>query len=200
MTGLIDLHHIRAALEKSSEVSSDFDLNDGAFRPQNRQLRPAGVLVALQKGDAGLGVVLTKRAAALKHHPGQIAFPGGKVDPTDATPTHAALREAHEEIGLPCENVEILGTLPTHETVTGFCITPVLAHVRVTFDPKPEPGEVDEVFCVPLSHLADLTSFQVQSRSWNGVHHKYYTVPFGPYYIWGATARILRGLAERLAL
>jgi len=88
--------------------------------------------------------------------------------------------------------------LPTHETVTGFTITPVLGHVHTDFDPVPEPGEVDEVFRVPFDHLADPARFSVQSRRWLGQRRYYYTVPFGPYYIWGATARILRGLAERM--
>lgn len=195
-----DLEQVKKALRFTSEVSSDYDLNGGAFRPSGRKLRPAGVLIALQRYETGVQVILTKRASALKHHPGQIAFPGGKVDQTDADPVQAALREAHEEIGLPPENVEVFGTLPTHETVTGFSVTPVLARVRDYFDPNPEPGEVEEVFSVPLSHVTNVASFQIQSRSWNGVHHQYYTVPFGPYYIWGATARILRGLAERMAM
>jgi hypothetical protein len=93
----------------------------------------------------------------------------------------------------------VLGTLPPHETVTGFSVTPVLARVAAPFDPVPEPGEVAEVFAVPFGHLADLRNYTVQARRWRGQMRHYYTVPWGPYYIWGATARILRGLAERLA-
>ena len=144
-------------------------------------------------------MVLTKRSSRLKHHPGQIAFPGGKVDAGDADVTAAALREAEEEIALPRHLVQVLGHLPTHETVTGFIVTPVLGWIRDDFDAIPEAGEVDEVFSVPLAHVTDPARFVVQSRRWRGQWRRYYTVPYGPYYIWGATARILRGLADRMA-
>ena len=190
---------LRDALAKTSGESSDFDLNKDVVLPAGRKLRPAGVLVpVITKADA-LHVILTKRSSALKHHPGQIAFPGGKVDEGDANTQAAALREAHEEIGLAPDNVEVLGDLPCHETVTGFTVTPVLGRVRADFDPTPEPGEVAEVFTTPLSHLADIDNYYIASRYWRGQRRYYYTVPYGPYYIWGATARILRGLADRLA-
>lgn len=187
-----------AALQRPSAASSDFDLNADAGPPPGRKLRDAGVLVALQPVGGELHVILTKRSSGLKHHPGQIAFPGGKRDDGDADVTAAALREAEEEIGLPRTNVALLGALPVHETVTSFRVTPVLGRVVDRFEPRPEAGEVDEVFTVPLSHVTDPARFSVQSRRWRGRRRYYYTVPFGPYYIWGATARILRGLAERM--
>lgn len=188
-----------AALGGSGAGSSDFDLNPEAAGRAPGELRPAGVLVPLIERPDGWRVVLTKRSSALRHHPGQIAFPGGKVDTRDADVTAAALREAQEEIGLHPENVEVLGNLPGHETVTGFAMTPVLGRIRAAFDPVPEPGEVDEVFSVPLTHVLQPGNFAVQSRRWRGQLRKYYVVPYGPYYIWGATARILRGLADRMA-
>ncbi len=121
------------------------------------------------------------------------------MDASDANVTAAALREAQEEVGLDPANVEVLGSLPGHLTVTGFDVTPVLARIKADFDPIPEPGEVDEVFRVPLAHIADPARYSVQSRRWRGQRRYYYIVPYGPYYIWGATARILRGLAERLS-
>ncbi len=193
----IDL--IRQALLKPALPTSDYDLNPDVVLPKNRKLQPAAVLVALLPSDNGLQVLLTKRAATLLHHPGQIAFAGGKVETVDNGPVEAALREAQEEIGLMQNNVDILGTLPLHETVTGFNVTPVVALIKHAFDPKPEPGEVAEVFTVPLSHVTNLARFQAQSRHWQGSRRYYHTVPHGPYYIWGATARILHALAQRLA-
>lgn len=192
------LSRIKAALDRAGRPSSDFDLNPGVALPENRRLRPAGVLVALSDHNGTPQVILTKRSSALKHHPGQIAFPGGKQDDTDADVTAAALREAEEEIALDRSNVEVLGTLPAHETVTGFIVTPVLARVHAHFEPRAEPGEVAEVFEAPLAHVTDPARFIIQSRRWRGQRRHYYTVPYGPYYIWGATARILRALADRI--
>lgn len=183
------------ALSMDGSASSDFDLNKDVVLPEGRMLKPAAVLIGVTS-DAQ--VILTKRSARLKHHPGQIAFPGGKQDDTDADSVDAALREAHEEIGLPRDIVKPLGSLPTHETVTGYSITPVVALISADFERRPEAGEVSEVFEVPLSHLVDPASFRVEGRRWQGRMRQYYTVPYGPYYVWGATARILRGLADRL--
>ncbi|QPM91452.1 CoA pyrophosphatase [Pseudooceanicola algae] len=190
---------IATALRSAQAPSSDFDLNPETVLPAGRKLRPAGVLCALMEQDGDLRVILTVRSSALKHHPGQIAFPGGKQDPVDADPTAAALREAQEEIGLDPDNVEVLGTLSTHETVTGFSVLPVVGRVRRPFIPRPEPGEVAEVFTVPLSHLLTPENYTVQSRRWRGSDRQYFTVPWGPYYIWGATARMLRVLASAMA-
>jgi 8-oxo-dGTP pyrophosphatase MutT (NUDIX family) len=191
-----------ASLRRAPDVlgapSSDFDLNSGGALPAGRKLRPAGVLVAFQQGADGLDLVLTKRSSRLKHHPGQIAFPGGKVDDGDVDEIAAALREAHEEVSLDPAQVEVLGTLPPHETVTGFLVTPVVGLIRGDFCPVPEPGEVDEVFSVPYAHVMDTSRFSIQGRRWRGQRRLYYTVPFGPYYIWGATARMLRALADRV--
>lgn len=186
------------ALSRESVASSDFDLNPDLVLPPERKLRAAAVLVAVCAGVDGPSVLLTKRASGLQHHPGQIAFPGGKIDDTDATPEAAALREAQEEVGLDPALVTVLGRLAAHETVTGYSVTPILGLVRDDFSTRPEAGEVDEVFRVPLVHLTDLSRFRVERRRWLGQWRYYYAVPYGPYYIWGATARMLRGLAERL--
>lgn len=177
--------------------SSDFDLNPDAAPPAGVKLREAAVLIGLIERQGQVQVLLTKRSSRLRNHPGQIAFPGGKKDDTDRDLTYAALREAHEEVGLPSELVQVIGALPVHQTVTGFQVTPVLAWITEEFAPKPEANEVDEVFFVPLDHVTQARNFLVESRQWQGTSRQYYAVPYGPYYIWGATARILRGLADR---
>ncbi|MDA7963745.1 CoA pyrophosphatase [Ruegeria sp.] len=193
------VQQLTAALRRPGTGSSDFDLNPDVDLPAGRKLRSAGVLVPVSLVDAQPRVILTKRSSALKHHPGQIAFPGGKQDETDADVTAAALREAREEIGLPSDLPRILGHLPVHETVTSFSVTPVVAVIEDGFDPIPEPGEVDEVFSVPLAHVLNPANYVVESRRWRGQRRYYFAVPYGPYYIWGATARILRGLAARMS-
>ena len=118
------------------------------------------------------------------------------MDPTDNDLVHTALREAEEEIGLRPTQATIIGELPTHETVTSYSVTPIVALIPDRLSFVAEPGEVSEVFDVPLAHVVDADRYQIEGRRWRGQKRFYYTVPFGPYYIWGATARMLRGLAE----
>ena len=192
-----DLENIKAALARPARPSSDYDLNPEVVLPDGRALRPAAVLIALEDGPNGPTVLLTKRASHLKHHPGQIAFPGGKIDDGDAGPRAAALREAWEEVGLAPENVDVLAELPCHETVTGYDVYPILAWIKEPFEPQPEAGEVSEVFRVPLSFLMRPENFNIEGRRWRGTRREYFVVPYGPYYIWGATARMLKALADR---
>lgn len=189
---------LRRAALLPGRPSSDYDLNPGSRMARPAELRGAAVLIAAREARRGPEVILTKRSSRLKHHPGQIAFPGGKIDAGDDGPVAAALREAEEEVSLPLAQVRVLGTLPAHETVTGFSVTPVLAWIEGDFAPVAEAGEVEEVFAAPLAHVTDPAMFSVEQRRWLGEMRRYYVVPYGPYYIWGATARMLRALADRM--
>jgi len=193
-----NLSRLERALLGTSGPSSDFDLNPGSRPVPTPPHRPAAVLVPIVERGTGLGVILTRRAALLRHHPGQVAFPGGKQDPNDPTPVDAALREAEEEIGLPVAAVRVLGSLTPHETITSFCVTPVVGVVDPGFRPRAEPSEVEEVFEVPLDFLMEPDNYQIHARRWQNVERRYLTIPYGPHYIWGATARILQNLAGRM--
>ncbi|MEJ6390034.1 NUDIX hydrolase [Gymnodinialimonas ulvae] len=191
----VDLETLVDALDKApAHPSSDYDLSPGVILPEGRKLRPAAVLMGVLDDQ----VILTKRASTLKHHPGQIAFPGGKLDGAE-TASQAALREAREEVGLPPDIVTILAELPPHETVTSYAVTPILARVERDFEPTVEPGEVAECFRVPLAFLMDPANYAVEGRRWRGMRREFFTIPYGPYYIWGATARILKSLADSVA-
>ena len=187
---------LSAILARRLGESSDYDLNPDLRQPAGRDLRPAAVLVPVWLRTDGPRVILTKRSSHLQHHPGQVAFPGGKIDAGDGSPEAAALRESQEEIGLSPGLVTVLGRLPAHETVTGFSVTPVLALVQEPFHPVAEAGEVEDIFSVPLEHLLATANYAIEARLWQGTLRRYYAVPWGPHYIWGATARILRGLAD----
>ncbi|MGO4711101.1 CoA pyrophosphatase [Bradyrhizobium sp. 2TAF24] len=164
---------------------------------QERPIRPAAVLIGVVERDQPT-VLLTQRAAHLNDHAGQISFPGGKIDPTDATPLDAALREAEEEIGLERSFVTPVGYLDLYATGFGFRILPTVARVRPGFELRVNADEVDEVFEVPLAFLMDPINHQMHSKEWRGVMRSYYAMPFAERYIWGATAGILRVLYERI--
>lgn len=189
---------IADAVGQQTPASSDFDLNPDLRAPATRALRPAAVLIGITWAAHGAEVLLTKRSSRLRHHPGQIAFPGGRQDPEDQDAQATALREAHEEVGLPSHLVRPLGALPPHATVTGYQVTPIVAEITSAFDPVCEVGEVAEVFTVPLRFLMEPAHFRIEHRRWQGTRRQFYVVPYGPYYIWGATARILKGLADRV--
>jgi 8-oxo-dGTP pyrophosphatase MutT (NUDIX family) len=159
--------------------------------------RPAAVLVGVVDHPEP-SVLLTMRTSDLPNHAGQIAFPGGKIETADASPLAAALREAHEEIGLDGALIEPIGYLDLYLTFTGFRILPVVARVTPNFALEINASEVADAFEVPLAFVMDKANHARKSRDWKGVTRHYYEMPFGERYIWGVTAGILRNLYEKI--
>ncbi len=160
--------------------------------------KPAAVLVGVVMRPAGATILLTQRRSTLRHHGGQIAFPGGRIDPQDADPLAAALREAREEIALAASSVTPLGYLDPYQTGTGYRVVPVVALVSPPFDLTPCEAEVEDVFETPLDFLMDPLNHQIVTREHDG--RRFYAMTYGERYIWGATAGMLRNLYERLYL
>lgn len=162
------------------------------------QPRPAAVLVPLIDHPSGLTVLLTERAPDLRHHAGQIAFPGGRIEPHDGGPVAAALRESEEEIGLARDQVEVLGFLRDHIVLTGFRVTPVVALVRPGLVLRTDPNEVAAVFEVPLRFVLDPLNHQLRQRALGDSLVDVYDMPYGERNIWGATAGMLMSLYRLL--
>jgi 8-oxo-dGTP pyrophosphatase MutT (NUDIX family) len=179
-------------------LRSDFDLNPGLSFDNPHALRPAAVLVPLVEREAGLTVLLTRRADTLRSHTGQIAFPGGRCDPGE-TPWETALREAQEEVGLDPSYVTLAGLFDSYRTVTGFHVTPVVGFVDPAAHIEANPHEVADVFETPFEFLMDPDNHQRQHRDIPGGERRhFYAMPWNERFIWGATAGMLRALYERL--
>ena len=178
----------------------DHDLNAGQPGPAFHKGPPqrAAVLVPVVGHDDGASVILTRRTEHLSSHPGQVAFPGGKIEGTDATPLAAALRETHEEIGLPADAIDPLGYLDLYQTGTGFRIVPVVAMIEPGYDLDIDENEVAAVFEVPLSFLMRPGNHQKHSRVFSGLERHFYAMPYEENFIWGATAGIIRNLYNRV--
>lgn len=192
---VIDLDRLRSVLLPVPS-RTEFVLEDGVG---DEELTPASVLFPIVLRESGPSVLLTQRTAHLKDHPGQISFPGGRVEPEDYSPAHTALREAEEEIGLSSVHVEIVGYLPEYRTGTGFRVTPVVAILTPPFDLRPDPFEVAEIFEVPFAFLMDSANHQRHSMHYRGKLRHYFAMPYGEYFIWGATAGIIVTLSRALA-
>lgn len=161
-------------------------------------LRDAAVLVPVIDREDGATVLLTQRASHLRNHPGQIAFPGGRIDPEDKTACDAALRETQEEVGLDPTHIEVVGHMPYYLSGSGFRIQPVLSVVNPDFHLTINRQEVDEAFEVPLAFLMDPANHQRGSRRFQGRERFYFTMPYERHFIWGITAGILHMIYERL--
>jgi 8-oxo-dGTP pyrophosphatase MutT (NUDIX family) len=157
---------------------------------------PAAVLVPLVDRPGGMTVLLTQRTDHLQSHAGQISFPGGRVEEHDLTPEDTALRETEEEIGLPRARVELVGRLNERKTGTGYLVVPVVGLIAPPFELVPDPGEVAEVFELPLEFALDPANHKFETRIRGGVEQQFYVLPYEDYYIWGLTARLLVNLAE----
>ena len=174
-------------------------------RLSERPLRHAAVLVPLVRRPEGLAVLLTKRTDHLNDHAGQVSFPGGRTDPGDGDAVATALREAHEEVGLAADEIEVIGVLPTYTTVTAYEVTPVVALLDPPRALALDPFEVAEVFEVPLAYLMDPANHRRHAAEFQGIKRQFISMPWGadasgqPYFVWGATAAMLRNLYGFLA-
>jgi 8-oxo-dGTP pyrophosphatase MutT (NUDIX family) len=187
-------------LDRRSDLKGDHALDPESWPDLESQAPPriAGVLVPVVAHPDGLAVLLTRRAAHLRHHGGQIAFPGGRMDPDDASPLDTALREAEEEIGLDRCHVRPLGYLDAYLSGTNFFVVPALGLVEPGFTLEMNPGEVSATFEVPLAFLMNPAHHELHARAWKTGVRTYYAMPFRERYIWGVTAGILRNMHERL--
>jgi 8-oxo-dGTP pyrophosphatase MutT (NUDIX family) len=176
---------------------AETDIRDPRIDEAQIAFAPAAVLVAVTNRPEP-GLILTQRSAALRKHPGQIAFPGGRMDPEDADEIAAALREAHEEIALPPDQVDVIGISDRYHTFTGFDIVPVLGVVPPDLPLHPQEGEVDNWFELPLAHAFDPANRARRSVIFEGVERHFYEIRWQDRCIWGVTAAILVNLSRRL--
>jgi 8-oxo-dGTP pyrophosphatase MutT (NUDIX family) len=194
----------RARAAAQAAITPGEDFGDHRFNPDHPRLkhvnplREAAVLIPVVDRDEGAMVLLTKRAEKLRNHSGQVAFPGGTIDPTDPGPEATALRETFEEIGLDSDHIEVIGRMPDYVSGSGYRIVPVLAVVHPGFSLTLNADEVDAAFEVPLSFLMDPANHTRDSRMWNDLEWFFYDMPYGGQRIWGVTAGIIRTLYERL--
>jgi 8-oxo-dGTP pyrophosphatase MutT (NUDIX family) len=175
------------------------DLNQAEIEEMTKDLRLAAVLVPLVEHADEPSILLTRRADHLEKHSGQVAFPGGKVEDSDATPIAAALRETEEEIGLDASHIEIAGVLDTYQTGTGFLILPVVGFVKPGFTLTPDKNEVADVFEVPAHIALSKQNWKTDSGEWKGRMWNFYSMDYQGYNIWGATAGMLMHMSRRIA-
>jgi 8-oxo-dGTP pyrophosphatase MutT (NUDIX family) len=204
---LYSKEHIRASLDaRPSAPEENMQWLAGASPEVLSRVRaslpartvPAAVLVPLVEHATGMTVLLTQRAETLKDHAGQISFPGGRIEPDDKDAWHAALREAHEEIGLMPNFVEFAGYLPDHHVITGFRVTPVVGFVNPDYQLRIARAEVHDVFEVPLGFILDTANHKSRQRKLGDLTYEVHDIPYGERNIWGATAGMLLTLRRML--
>jgi 8-oxo-dGTP pyrophosphatase MutT (NUDIX family) len=207
MDSLYTKAHIRESLDpRPSTPEEDMQWLAGASADVVSRVRaslparrvPAAVLVPLVERKTGLTVLLTQRAETLKDHAGQISFPGGRIEPEDKDAWHAALREAHEEIGLLANFVEFAGYLPDHLVISGFRVTPVVGFVNPEYQLRIAETEVHDVFEVPLEFILDAANHKSRQRKLGDLTIEVHDIPYGERNIWGATAGMLMTLRRML--
>ncbi len=190
---------LRRALDRSGTPGfrGDWDVTAEPRPEPDQSLTPAAVLVAVTDAPEPM-LLLTRRPTTMRRHAGQVAFPGGRIDPGDSGPIEAALREAEEEVDLGRSHVEVLGILDTYETGTGFSITPVVGIIPPGIVLTPHAAEVAAVFEVPFAHAIDRANHELRHGEWQGRARRFYVIRHGENEIWGATAGIIVNLARRL--
>ncbi len=186
-------------LQSFSNMESGNSNFNGITWQSPRPLIPAAVLVPLVLHNDGITILLTKRAAGLNDHPGQISFPGGRVEDSDKNHMATAIREANEEIGIAIEDIKPIAELTPYIIGTGFIITPIIAFLTPPFNKKAEPSEVEEIFEVPLDFFMDSNNHQHKVKKFNNMDHHYHAIDYKQYYIWGATADMIVNLVNILS-
>ena len=193
-------------VDRASALSAPDGLEDGDFRfntdltdlIRSRATREAAVLIGIADRDGEAHMLLTQRTKALRAHSGQVAFPGGRIDPEDLSAAEAARRECEEETGIARGHLNVIGELPVYLSGSGYRIHPVLAVIEGDPPMRPNPDEVEAIFEVPLSFVMDPSNYRMGSRVWNGKQRYFYETEWGRRHIWGVTAGIIRVLQERL--
>jgi 8-oxo-dGTP pyrophosphatase MutT (NUDIX family) len=197
------LDRLHAPVDMASALARKLERFRGDFQtepnlPLRDTLRAAAVLVPLVDRPEGMSVLFTLRNSSLPHHAGQISFPGGRIEATDTSAADTALRETEEEIGLPRQSIEVVGRLDDYITGTGFLVAPIVGLIRPSYTLAPDPSEVEAVFEVPLAFFLDPVNHRRESRMFNGIERRFYAMPYGDKYIWGATAAMLMNLYDLL--
>ncbi|MGR5237633.1 CoA pyrophosphatase [Vibrio alfacsensis] len=167
-------------------------------RLKHKTLRDAAVLIGFVDRPDGLHIILTKRAAHLRHHPGQISFPGGKFEPEDKHLLNTALREAEEEIGIQPAHIHVFGQLPKLPTISQFNVTPFLAFVSPDYSTCIDPNEVEAVFEVPANHILSPEKLYSATFHLKNSSHRVFAIPFEQHFIWGMTAQIIESMQKHI--